>query len=83
MAVAPGHIVTPRLFDTNERVAYYADSAIPMKRRGQTDEIAKAVTFLASDLASYVSGITLPVDDGLLASNLVNAGSVFARPSAR
>ncbi len=82
-AVAPGHIVTPRLFDTNERVAYYADSAIPMKRRGQTDEIAKAVTFLASDLASYVSGITLPVDGGLLASNLINAGQVFSRPSVR
>jgi NAD(P)-dependent dehydrogenase (short-subunit alcohol dehydrogenase family) len=82
-AVAPGHIVTPRLFDTNERVAYYADSAIPMKRRGQTDEIGKAVTFLASDLASYVSGIAMPVDGGLLASNLINTGNIFARPTVR
>jgi hypothetical protein len=79
-AIAPGHIVTPRLYDTNERVAYYAESPIPMKRRGQPVEIAKAATFLVSDLASYVSGVTLPVDGGLLAANLINAGHVFQRP---
>jgi 2-deoxy-D-gluconate 3-dehydrogenase len=78
-AVAPGHIVTPRLYDTNERAAFYAQSPIPMKRRGQPIEIAKAVTFLASDLACYVSGVTLPVDGGLLASNLIDASEVFAR----
>jgi NAD(P)-dependent dehydrogenase (short-subunit alcohol dehydrogenase family) len=79
-AIAPGHIVTPRLYDTNERVAYYAESPIPMKRRGQPVEIAKAATFLVSDLASYVSGVTMPVDGGLLAANLINAGHVFQRP---
>jgi NAD(P)-dependent dehydrogenase (short-subunit alcohol dehydrogenase family) len=51
-----------------------------MKRRGQPVEIAKVATFLASDLASYVSGVTLPVDGGLLAANLINAGHVFQRP---
>jgi 3-oxoacyl-[acyl-carrier protein] reductase len=81
-AIAPGHIVTPRLNDTNARVAFYADSPIPMKRRGQPIDIAKAATFLASDLAGYVSGITLPVDGGLLAANLINAGRQFARPSS-
>ncbi len=81
-AVAPGHIVTPRLSDTNERAAFYAGSPIPMKRRGQPDDIARAVTFLASDLAGYVSGVSLPVDGGLLAANLINAGQVFARPRA-
>ncbi len=80
-AIAPGHIVTPRLYDTNERAAFYAESPIPMKRRGQPVEIAKAATFLVSDLASYVSGVTLPVDGGLLAANLINAGHVFARPT--
>jgi NAD(P)-dependent dehydrogenase (short-subunit alcohol dehydrogenase family) len=80
-AIAPGHIVTPRLYDTNERAAYYAESPIPMKRRGQPVDIAKAATFLASDLASYVSGVTLPVDGGLLAANLINAGHVFGRPA--
>lgn len=79
-AIAPGHIVTPRLFDTNERAAFYADSPIPMQRRGQPEDIAKAATFLASDLASYVSGVTLPVDGGLLAANLIDAGPVFGRP---
>ena len=79
-AIAPGHIVTPRLYDTNERAAFYAESPIPLKRRGQPAEIAKAATFLVSDLASYVNGVTLPVDGGLLAANLINAGRVFARP---
>jgi 3-oxoacyl-[acyl-carrier protein] reductase len=81
-AVAPGHIVTPRLHDTNARVAFYADSPIPMKRRGQPADIGKAVTFLASDLAGYVSGVSLPVDGGLLAANLIDAGRQFAKPSS-
>lgn len=71
-AIAPGHIVTPRLYDTNERVAFYASSLIPMKRRGQPADIAKAATFLVSDLATYISGITLPVDGGLLAANRID-----------
>ena len=82
-AVAPGHIVTPRLHDTNERVAFYAESPIPVKRRGQPSDIAKAVTFLASDLAGYVNGVALPVDGGLLASNLINAGMAFRRAEAK
>jgi 2-deoxy-D-gluconate 3-dehydrogenase len=81
-AVAPGHIVTPRLYDTNARVAFYADSPIPMKRRGQPSDIAKAVTFLASDLAGYVSGVALPVDGGLLAANLINPGRQFAKSAS-
>jgi len=77
-AIAPGHIVTPRLYDTNERVAFYASSPIPMKRRGQPLDIAKAATFLVSDLATYVSGITLPVDGGLLAANRIDPVQTLA-----
>jgi len=69
-AIAPGHIVTPRLFDTPQRAERYADSLLPARRRGTTDDIGKAALFLLSDLASYVNGTTLDVDGGLLVANL-------------
>lgn len=65
--VAPGSVPT----GINE--AKYRDPAavtamcakIPLGRRGETDEIARAVLFLASDEASYITGQTLFVDGGL------------------
>jgi NAD(P)-dependent dehydrogenase (short-subunit alcohol dehydrogenase family) len=73
-AIAPGHIVTPRLYDTPQRADGYARSLIPLRRRGTTEEIGKAALFLVSDLASYVNGTTLDVDGGLLAANLFPQG---------
>mgnify|MGYP001819839126 CR=1 FL=1 len=41
--------------------------AVPMRRIGEIDEVAKANLFLASDAASYITGVELPVDGGYLA----------------
>ena len=73
-AIAPGHIVTPRLYDTPERAEAYANSLLPVRQRGVTDDIGKAALFLVSDLASYITGTTLDVDGGLLAANLFPGG---------
>lgn len=40
-------------------------NSVPLGRMGNSDDIAKAVSFLASDEASYVSGIELFVDGGV------------------
>ena len=38
-----------------------------MKRAGEAEEVGKAVLFLASEDASYITGVELPVDGGYLA----------------
>jgi NAD(P)-dependent dehydrogenase (short-subunit alcohol dehydrogenase family) len=69
-ALSPGSIYTPGvvgLAQTEEqRQALYAQlsAMAPMGRMGQPEEIAKAAVFLASDEASYVTGIELFVDGG-------------------
>jgi NAD(P)-dependent dehydrogenase (short-subunit alcohol dehydrogenase family) len=69
-AVAPGMIYTPRLPKTPEREVAATQGLVPMKRRGETDDIGKAVLFLASEMSSYVTGTTLPVDGGWMAANI-------------
>jgi 3-oxoacyl-[acyl-carrier protein] reductase len=68
-AVAPGPVDTPmtRALHTEQFREQYV-RAIPMNRYGSTGEIASAVLYLASDDASYISGVVLPVDGGFLAS---------------
>ncbi len=68
-AIAPGVIVTPMTDVTRadpQRLEKFM-VRIPLGRLGQAHEIAGAAVFLASDLATYVNGDTLPVDGGTLA----------------
>ncbi|MFT4923673.1 MAG: NAD(P)-dependent dehydrogenase (short-subunit alcohol dehydrogenase family) [Haloarculaceae archaeon] len=68
-AIMPGIIETAMTTDDVPIVGtdagqQYAESSVPMERFGTPDEVAKAVVFLASDLASYVNGEALVVDGG-------------------
>lgn len=69
-AVAPGVIETPMTEATRSDPARLAGflKRTPAGRLGQADEVAAAIAFLASPLASYINGITLPVDGGFLAT---------------
>ncbi|MDJ0312649.1 SDR family NAD(P)-dependent oxidoreductase [Arthrobacter sp. H35-D1] len=63
-AVAPGAIETASLAALpDEAKAGYA-AEVPMKRLGQSEEIANVVAWLLSEEASFVTGVTLPVDGG-------------------
>jgi NAD(P)-dependent dehydrogenase (short-subunit alcohol dehydrogenase family) len=69
-AVSPGPIETPGVSGLaknakeEKQIKAGLVSGVPMGRMGTSDEIAKAVSFLASDDASYIAGIELFVDGG-------------------
>ncbi len=60
-AIAPGFIITEMTNKIPEDARKAWEQAIPMKRGGTPDEVAKVVLFLASDLSSYVSGQVIKV----------------------
>ena len=69
-AISPGPIDTPGLSEllasseTGEQRRKMISTTVPLGRFGRPEEIAKAVVFLASDDASYITGIELFVDGG-------------------
>jgi NAD(P)-dependent dehydrogenase (short-subunit alcohol dehydrogenase family) len=68
--LSPGHIDTPILEGLQQgealkKMKKEMENNVPLGRLGDPDEIAKAVSFLASDEASYVSGVELFVDGGV------------------
>jgi NAD(P)-dependent dehydrogenase (short-subunit alcohol dehydrogenase family) len=66
-AVAPGPILTEQLERAGEAAQRGAAQAMPMRRVGQPDEVAAAVTWLCGDAASFITGVVVPIDGGKLA----------------
>ena len=64
-AIAPGFIETAMTAALSEEVRKEWMKAIPLRRGGKPEDIADVATFLASDLASYVTGQVIQVDGGM------------------
>ena len=68
-AICPGYFyteLTTAVLDT-ERFQEFAKTHVPMKRYGSEGELNAGAIFLASDEASYVTGVILPIDGGYTA----------------
>src|ERR1051326_3616871 len=76
-AVRPGKIMTDRLLGgakqmglSREEFLKKAGADVPLQRVGTPDEFSNVMVFLASERASYVTGVALQVDGGLIRSNV-------------
>jgi 3-oxoacyl-[acyl-carrier protein] reductase len=65
-AVAPGFIETDMTDKLSEKIKEATIANIPLKRYGKAEEVASAVSFLASDAANYITGQVIQVDGGMV-----------------
>jgi NAD(P)-dependent dehydrogenase (short-subunit alcohol dehydrogenase family) len=68
-SICPGAIRTPMMQKAleNAELAAIISAATPLGRMGEPEEIAACAAFLCSDEASFVTGIAMPVDGGVVA----------------
>jgi NAD(P)-dependent dehydrogenase (short-subunit alcohol dehydrogenase family) len=66
-AVAPGPIGTERIAALSDERREQIVRAVPMARIGAPTDVATTVAWLRSDLSSFVTGVTVPIDGGQLA----------------
>ena len=64
-AIAPGFIATEMIEKMTPEALEAGKAAIPFGRRGKPEEIADVAVFLASDMASYITGQVICVDGGM------------------
>ena len=64
-AIAPGFIETAMTHQLSDEVRKEWMKQIPLRRGGQTEDVANVAVFLASDLSSYVTGQVIQVDGGM------------------
>lgn len=65
-SVAPGPVRTAAFATLPEERIKEEENKVPLKRLGEPEDIAEAVSFLLSDAASFITGVVLPVDGGSL-----------------
>ena len=65
-AIAPGFILTEMTLQMPDKIREEMAARVPLRRMGDTRDIANAYLFLASDEASYISGEVLRVDGGIV-----------------
>lgn len=63
--VAPGYVDTEMTSELPEARRKEILASVPLRRQASPEDVAAAVTFLASDAAGYITGAVLPVDGGL------------------
>jgi NAD(P)-dependent dehydrogenase (short-subunit alcohol dehydrogenase family) len=86
-AIAPGHLNTPRVAavsqgteDQNVRTnPELRNAASPLGTEGTAWDVAWAVEYLASDRARWITGVTLPVDGGVLATTYMSMEPIIRR----
>ena len=55
------------MMDDPETGKRYLDERVPLRRLGRPEEVARVIAFLASEEASYVNGVAVPIDGGATA----------------